>query len=207
MPTLYHFHDCPYCYKVRLYAHERNIAFTSALCQRDALPPELPSLTPLMTLPVWVLDNGKPIFGSNTIVQYLEATEGGDALFPADPMQRARCLMADEIADAGLLQPLLEVDRMTRGKEPGDWDLPRWRTLMAKARRGLDVLEAILGGRDWLLGDKLSYADIAIALPISVVERYGLDLSQHPGLKSLSERIERRPSSLAARKTAAPAAT
>ncbi len=200
MPTLYHFQDCPYCFKVRLYAHERGIEFASATCQRGALPPELPSLNPLMRLPVWVNDEGKPVFGSVAIVDYLEATVEAGRLLPSEPLARARCWMADEIADVGLLQPLLEVDRLTRGKEPGEWDLKRWKALMARARQALDVLEALLGGRDWLIGGALSYADLAVALPISVVERYGLDLAGHPGLKSLSERLERRSSTLAARK-------
>lgn len=199
MPVLYHFHDCPYCYRVRLYLHERGIEFGSALCTRGSLPPELPALAPLGQLPVWVTDDGKPIFGSRTIVDYLERTDPSE-LLPSDPIARARCWMAEDLGNDGLLQPLLEVDRMTRGKEPGDWDLPRWKTLMGRARRTLDVLEALLGGRDWLIGDTLSYADVAIALPISVVERYGLDLSGHPGLKSLSERLERRPAAQQARR-------
>lgn len=199
MPVLYHYHDCPYCFKVRLYLHERGIEFGSALCTRGAPPPELPALAPLGQLPVWVTDEGKPIFGSRTIVDYLERTDPGE-LFPEDPIGRARCWMADDLADEGLLQPLIEVDRMTRGKEPGDWDLPRWKSLMGRARRTLDVLESLLGGREWLIGGALSYADIAVALPISVVERYGLDLSGHPGLRSLSERIERRPATQEARR-------
>jgi glutathione S-transferase len=199
MPVLYHFHDCPYCFKVRLYCHERGVEFTSALCERGALPPELPSLAPLGQLPVWVTDEGKPVFGSRTIIDFLNHLDPGD-LLPADPIARARCWMADDVADEGLLQPLLELDRMTRGKEPGQWDLKRWKVLMGRSRRTLDILEALLGGREWLIGGKLSYADIAVALPISVVERYGLDLSAHPGLASLSERIERRPATLAARK-------
>lgn len=199
MPVLYHFHDCPYCYRVRLYLYERGLEFGSALCTRGALPPELPALAPLGQLPVWVTDDGKPIFGSRTIVDYLERTDPSE-LLPSDPIARARCWMAEDLGNDGLLQPLLEVDRMTRGKEPGEWDLPRWKTLMGRARRTLDVLEALLGGRDWLIGDAMSYADIAIALPISVVERYGLDLSGHPGLKSLSERLERRPAAQQARR-------
>lgn len=200
MPTLYHFHDCPYCFKIRLYAHERGLAFASARCDRGALPPELPALAPLLRLPVWVNDEGKPIFGSTTIVDYLEGTIPDHRLLPEDPLRRARCWMADEIADVGLLQPLLEVAALTRGKEPGDWDMRRWQALMAKARKGLDILEAVLGGREWLVGETLTYADLAVALPLSVVERYGLDLASHPGLRSLSERVERRPATLAARK-------
>ena len=63
MATLYHYMDCPYCFRVRLYAAERDLPFESVVVERGAPPPELPSLNPLRRLPVWITDENRPIFG------------------------------------------------------------------------------------------------------------------------------------------------
>lgn len=202
MPTLYHYHDCPYCFRVRAACAERGIAFTSDECDRDAPPPELASLNPLQRLPIWVTDKGKPVFGSTTIALYLDATETvGARLFPEDPLQRARCLMAEEIATQGLLEPLLRLDGNVGGRASADWDVDRWRRDTLRIRQVLSVCEQLLGGRLWLVGDALSYADLCLAQPLTILERFGLDLHGLPGLQDLAERLSKRPSILSARKS------
>ena len=204
MATLYHYLDCPFCFKTRAYLGERSIPWTSMLVDRSHPPPELPALNPLGRLPVWVTDEGKPIFGSNTIIDFLEATQPGDGLLPTDPLQRARCWMADEMADKGLLEPLMALDREQR--EHGDastWNLERYRRDTTKIRRQLHIFEQLLGGRAWLVGDSLTVADLAVALPLTILERFGLDLAGLTGLQDLTHRLEKRPAILAARKNPA----
>ncbi len=201
MATLYHYLDCPYCFKTRAYLEERSIPWTSMLVDRAHPPAELPSLNPLGRLPVWLTDEGKPIFGSNTIIGFLEATRPQGGLLPSEPLQRARCWMADEMADKGLLEPLMALDREHRDHgNPASWDLQVYRRDTARIRRQLQVFEQILGGRQWLVGDGLTVADLALALPLTILERFGLDLAGLTGLQDLAARLEKRPSILAARK-------
>jgi len=199
MPTLYHYMDCPYCFKVRAYLIERELDYDNALIERGSPPPELSALNPLRRLPVWVTADNKPVFGSNTIIDFLEQIEP-DGLLPEDPIARARCWMADELARDGLLEPLIAIDRSMTGREPGDWDLVVYRKKVRRVQRTLDVFEALLGGREWLVGEELSVADLAIALPLTILERYGLDLDERPGLKALRERLNTRYSIVEARK-------
>ncbi len=199
MATLYHYLDCPYCFKVRIYLHERQLPFDHALIQRGSPPPELSALNPLRRFPVWVTDEGKPIFGSNTIIDFLEQS-GASTLLPTEPLHRARCWMADELARDGMLEPLLAMDRSMAGREPGDWDMDVYRKKTRRIRRSLDVLEALLGGRQWLVGPEFSLADIAVTLPLTILERYGLDLTEHPGLADLRVRLDKRYSVVEARK-------
>ena len=203
MATLYHYLDCPYCFRVRAYLAERELPYTSSAIERAAPPPELLALNPLGRLPIWVTDNGRPIFGSNTILAYLEAT-AGQALLPIDPLQRARCAMAEELCTEGLLQPLIRLDREMAGRETGDWNMEVWRTETARVRRTLQVFEALLGGRPWLVGDGMTVADFALVQPLTILERYGLDLQGLPGLADLAERLARRPSIVAARRVSLP---
>lgn len=192
MATLYHYMDCPYCFRVRLYAAERDLPFESVVVERGAPPPELPSLNPLRRLPVWITDENRPIFGSNTILDYLEHSDPEDGLLPQDPLARARCWMADELARDGLLEPLIALDRDHAGKEPDAWDMKLYRRKTARVNQTLHVFEALLGGREWLVGDSLTIADLSIALPLSIVERFGIDLSEVPGVAALGERLAAR---------------
>ena len=196
--TLYHYHDCPLCFRLRAYLYERELPFVSHLVDRDAPPPELLSLSPLGRLPLWVTDDGKPLFGAQTIAHYLEAVHGS-ALWPTEPLPRARASMAEEMAWEGLVQPLAKLDREHAGRGPEAWNLEVWQIETRRVRRTLQVFEALLGGREWLLGQAISVADLALAHPLAVLERYGIDLQDFPGLANLAERLGKRPSVVAAR--------
>ena len=200
MATLYHFMDCPHCFKLRLYLAERNIEYHRASVGRGQLPPELPSLNPLRRLPIWVTDEQKPVFGANTIIDFLEQTTTGPGLLPPEPLGRARCWMADEMAVDGLLEPLIALDREMQGKDPDDWNLTSYRRETAKIKRILDVFEQLLGDRQWLVGDRITLADLSLALPLTILERFGLDLAALPRLENLAVRLAGLPSVAVARK-------
>lgn len=200
MATLYHFMDCPHCFKLRVYLAERNIEYHSAIVGRGQLPPELPSLNPLRRLPVWVTAEHKPVFGANTIIDFLEQTTTGHGLLPEDPLARARCWMADEMAIDGLLAPLIALDREMQGKEADAWNLKSYRRETNKIKRILDVFEQLLGDRRWLVGHEMTLADISLALPLTILERFGLDLAALPRLENLAARLADLPSVAVARK-------
>lgn len=200
MPTLYHYHDCPYCFRVRAFLAEREVAYTSHWVDRAAPPPELLSLNPLGKLPIWVTDKGRPIFGSRTIMRFVDQLAAGTPLLPADPLQQARVAMAEDLVDEALLPALIRLDRTIAGKPTDQWDMQAYRSDTAKVRQLLDVFEQLLGGRDWLVGEQLTPADLALAQPLTILERFGLDLSQQPGLTALAARLDKRTAILAARK-------
>lgn len=200
MPTLYHFMDCPYCFKLRVYLAERDIAWHSAVVARGQMPPELPSLNPLRRLPVWVTDEHKPIFGTNTIISYLEEVHPDRRLLPEDPLRRARCWMADELVIEGVLEPLIKLDRDMGGREPSEWSLSTYKRQTARVEKMLAIFEQLLGGRAWLVGDSMTVADISLALPLTILERFGLDLAALPALGDLGRRLAELPSVVQARK-------
>ncbi len=200
--TLFHYADCPYCFRVRAFLAEREVEYSSNLCDRDAPPPELAALTPLGKLPVWVTDKGRPIFGSRTITRFVDALAPGPALIPADPLQAARVAMTEDLVDEALLAALIRLDREVGGKPSDQWNLQVYRTETTLIRRMLDLFEQLLGGRPWLVGESLTPADIALAQPLTILERYGLDLSAHPGLADLAGRLAKRTCVLAARRPA-----
>ncbi len=198
MPSLYHFQDCPFCLRVRIYLAERALPYTSVRCDRAALPPELPALHPLGRLPVWLDDAGRPIFGALTIIGYLAATVPGDTLWPTTPLAQARLQMAEELVTTGLLQPMMRLSEL-QAPPPELWDIAAQKREMAVVRRTLAAFADILGERPWLLGDRLTVADLLLAQPLTILERFGLDLTSAPGLQDLAQRLAQRPSVVAAR--------
>ncbi len=200
--TLFHYADCPFCFRVRAFLAEREVQYASNLCDRDAPPPELFALTPLGKLPVWVTDKGRPIFGSRTITRFVDSLAPGPALIPTDPLQIARVAMTEDLVDEAFLPALIRLDREVGGKPSDQWNLQVYRAETTAIRKMLDLFEQLLGGRPWLVGDALTPADLALAQPLTILERYGLDLSQHPGLADLAERLAKRSSILTARRPA-----
>ena len=181
---------------------ERQVDYASNLCDRDAPPPELFALSPLGKLPVWVTDKGRPIFGSRTIARFVDALAVGPALFPTDPLQNARVAMAEDLVDEALLPALIRLDREIGGKPSEQWNVKAYREETTIVRQMLALFEQLLGGRQWLVGDSLTAADLALAQPLTILERYGLDLSGQPALADLAERLAKRTSVLAARQPA-----
>ena len=58
----------------------------------------------------------------------------------------------------------------------------------------LDFIEASLEGKQWLLGDKLSGADIQMSYPLEASVSSGLIDEHYPEIQSYVERIHRQPS-------------
>jgi glutathione S-transferase len=98
------------------------------------------------------------------------------------------------------LPALIRLDREVGGKPSDQWDLKIYRTETAKVHGLLEIFEQLLGGRQWLVGDALSPADLALAQPLTILERFGLDLAAMPGLADLAERLAKRTSILSARR-------
>ena len=62
--------------------------------------------------------------------------------------------------------------------------------LMAKGRRALGVMEMQLTYTDWLVGDGLTCADIALVAYTRVAHEGGFDLSEFPSVERWVSRVE-----------------
>jgi len=61
------------------------------------------------------------------------------------------------------------------------------------AKNGLKVLERHLQGRDWLVGEGTTIADIDIYGVVSYAGDIGVDLAEYPNLKAWAERLQALP--------------
>ncbi|CAB3677002.1 MULTISPECIES: glutathione binding-like protein [Achromobacter] len=136
-----------------------------AFDKQDQLSPEFLSLSPNNKIPA-ILDpngpGGKPLalFESGAILVYLASKTG--QFIPVDTAERYETLqwLMFQMGGIGPMFGQLGFFHKFAGKEYED-KRPRDR-YVAEAKRLLAVLDQRLQGRDWVMGDEYTIADIAI---------------------------------------------
>ncbi len=185
----------PYARKVRIALAEKGIPFELVTEVPWDSTTATPAYNPLEKLPVLVLPDGRGVYESRFILEWLEAKHPEPPLLPADTDDRLAArqveVIADGICDACVL--LFWERHRAPEQQSQEW--------VARQRRkvdgGLRELSRIAGDREWVVGDRFGLADIAAG----TVVRY-LDVrfpehpwrSQYPNLVALSARLEARPS-------------
>jgi len=166
--------------KVSILLEETGLAYEPHLvsfASNDQLTPEFLSLNPNNKIPA-IIDpdgpGGRPLalFESGAILLYLAEKTG--RLLPADAAQRYETIqwLMFQMAGVGPMFGQVGFFHKFAGKDFED-KRPRDRYL-AESRRLLGVLEQRLQGRDWVMGEAYSIADIAIFPWINnLIEFYG----------------------------------
>jgi glutathione S-transferase len=137
---------------------------------------------------------------SSAICAYLERKLPEPPLYPKDAFEHGRAVWLEEFCDSelaasigmGIFRPI-QFARF-QGKEP---DLATARkTYSEKLPRPLDHLEGALGDREYLVGDALSVADLALACQLVQLELVAgpLDASRWPKVAAHLESMKKRES-------------
>jgi glutathione S-transferase len=141
-------------------------------------------------VPTLVLDDGRPLAESGAILWYFGE---GTRFVPSDPYERAQVLqwMFFEQYDH---EPAIAVVRfwlLYSGRPEAFADRLEERT--AAGYRALDALERGLEGREWLVGDAMSLADIALYGYTHVAGDAGFDLERYPAIGAWLDRVAAEP--------------
>lgn len=182
----------PFVRKVLVAAHEKGLADRIELTSVDTMANgELRKDNPLEKVPCLVVDDGRAIYDSHVIVDYLDSIAKGPALTPSEPKARIAVLLRHALAD-GLMDAAVAGIGEQRRPEALRWDdsLERQKGKMARA---LDALEAQAGS----LGDGIDLATISIGCALGYTDfRYGaMDWRKgRPKLAAWYERFAKRPS-------------
>jgi glutathione S-transferase len=149
-------------------------------------------------------DDGTIVFDSMAIVAYVEAKVPEPALYPADPARRAEMDVFIDWFNRVWKGPPNEIEAELANAQP---DGARIEALAAEMAAALDRFEALLAGRDHLMGDAFSAADVA-AFPFLKYalkrdpaddEAFHRILDEHqqlgdrPRLSAWIQRVDRRP--------------
>jgi len=190
----------PFARKVRIALLEKGIPFETLVDLPWNPGAQAPSMNPLGKVPALVLDDGRTLYDSKVIIEYLETLGRAPALLPLEPGARVAHRQIEALADGVCDAVVLIVLEHARRPElqSADW-IGRQQ---AKVEAGFAEADRLLAGNGWFVGDCFGLADIAVGcmlayttLRLPAFEWRG----RYPELAAFSRRIEARPSFAATR--------
>lgn len=142
--------------------------------------PEFLAINPNGKIPVLMVPGRGPIAESHAIIAYLAE---GSSLMPSDPYERA--LMWQWLCfEQYQLEPGIGTVRFwikSLKKAPEELG-ERYQERFQRGAEALAVLERELTGRRWLVGDKVTLADIALFAYTHVADEAGYRLADYPAI-------------------------
>jgi glutathione S-transferase len=176
------------CLKVRWIAERMGVPFAWIeidTFKGETRTPEFLALNPAGQVPLVVFDDGRMLAQSNAIMLHLAE---GSALIPTDAFARAKMLewlFWEQYSH----EPTIAV-RIARlhylGMKEADLDP----ALKTKGEVALARMEQRLTAHDWLVGDALTLADVALVAYTRNARKGGFDLARYPALQSWVARVE-----------------
>jgi glutathione S-transferase len=181
------------CYKVRLLLAHLGIQYerqTVDVIDRSNRRELLGHLNPGLTVPTLVLDDGRPLGESAAILWFFGE---GTRFVPEDAYERAQVLQW-MFFEQYQLEPTIAVARfwIAYSGRPEEFESQR-EAKMKGGERALRRLEAGLGGRDYLVGESLTLADIALYGYTHVAEEGGFSLEPYPAVRAWLARVAYEP--------------
>jgi glutathione S-transferase len=181
------------CYKVRLLLAHLGVEYerrTMDVVDRSNRSEVLGGLNPALRVPTLVLDDGRPLAESGAILWYLGE---GTRFVPEDAYERAQVLqwMFFEQYDH---EPAIAVARfwLAYSGRPDEF-ADRLPERAAAGHRALAAMERHLDGREFLVGNDLTLADIALFAYSHVADEGGFDLARYEAISAWLARVASQP--------------
>jgi len=190
MITLYDMPLSGNCHKVRLLLSFLALPYQARpvnLLGGEQRSSDYLQINPFGQVPV-LDDDGLIIRDSQAILVYLAKRYGGEQWWPDDAYRLAQIAAwlstaANEITNG---PALLRVHH----KFGRDIDIARARQITAKV---LDIVDRQLASRDWLVGDSVSLADLAIYPYLALAPEGGIDIGAYANIVAWFQRISTLP--------------
>ena len=153
-------HSSPFVRKVRMVLAEKKIDYDMEDARPWAADSSVSQFNPLGKVPVLVLEDGRCLYDSRVIVEFLDNVSPVNKLIPAANRERSEVrrweALADGVLEAGVLLRM-------EGQRPEAQRSPEWmRRQQAKIEAGLAALDRDLGEKPWYAGIDFTLADIAV---------------------------------------------
>lgn len=147
--------------------------------------PEFLAMNPAGQVPAVILDDGRPLAQSNAIILHL--ADGSD-LIPTEAYDRAR-MLEWMFWEQYSHEPYVAVARFQvryQGKPVADLE-PR---LVERGKAALRRLEDGLAASDFLVGDRVTVADVALVAYTRMAGEGGFRLADYPRVQAWIARVE-----------------
>ncbi|MDB5455958.1 MAG: glutathione S-transferase family protein [Caulobacter sp.] len=176
------------CLKVKWTAERLHLPYDWVeldILKAESRTPDFLALNPAGQVPTVILRDGRVLAQSNAIMLHLA---DGSVLIPSDPYERAKMyewLFWEQYSH----EPYVAVARFQMtylGKPRESLD----GKLVEKGKAALARLETQLAATPFLVGKRLTLADIALVAYTRVAHEGGFDLSAYPAVKAWVGRVE-----------------
>jgi glutathione S-transferase len=177
------------CWKVRQILALRGLEYERVevdVFDRSDRPELLGGKNPALRVPTLELDDGAFLAESNAILWYFG---DGSIYVPADALERARVLQW-MFFEQYEVEPSIAVARFwiallgERERYAGELE-SKWRA----GNKALAAVDGHLAGRDWLVGDSFTVADISVYAYTHLADEGDFELGRYPHLQSWIERV------------------
>ncbi len=185
--------------KVLIALSECNLEYEQEIIGRQyggTFEPDYCRLNPNGNIPT-LEDGDFVLWESNAIVAYICQKYGDGHLCPVDPQQRALCdqWMIWQITSVyPHLRPLY-MNTIRHDEYNGGEALLK--AAPAKMLKSLDILEAQLAGKDFIMGADFTMADIPLGAVLKRWYRLRGEDNHHPNVSAWQKRLNERPSFVA----------
>jgi len=207
MLTLFHHPFCPHSRYVRLALAEHGLPVHLAEERPWDRREEFLTLNPAGTVPVLLVEGFPPVPGPATLAEFLDEIRGADLhehrLMPLELGRRVEVRrLASWFNDkffAEVSGPLATERFFKRNMRidqgGGSPDTDAIRAARANVRYHLAYIGWLVSTRDWLAGERMSFADLAAAAHLSVVDYLGdVPWTEDEAAKNWYARVKSRPS-------------
>jgi glutathione S-transferase len=188
-----------YVRKALAFAAEKGIEVDNPPAAPNSQDGEFRKASPFGKIPA-LCDGDFRVADSSAIVAYLDALHPEPALIPSEPRSRARTIWYDEFADTILFGAGGKIF-FNRIVAPKFLQIPGDEALAERAEREelpplVDYLETVIPASGFLVDDRLTLADIAVASPWVNMAHVGIhiDPASHPRSAAYISEILARPS-------------
>ena len=181
------------CYKVRLLFAHLALEYETvemSVVDRSNRAQVLGDLNPGLRVPTLVLDDGRPLAESNAILWYFA---DGTELVPVDTYERAQVLQW-QFFEQYSHEPNIAVARfwISYSGTPERFAADR-EARMKGGYAALDAMEKHLTGREFVVGERYSIADISLYAYTHVAREGDFDLEPYPAIRAWIERVAAQP--------------
>lgn len=187
--------------KVRMFLAEKNITNVEMveinMMEGEHKTPEYRAIAPNSRIPALQLDDGTVIMESTAICRYLESLHPEPNLFGESPLEIASIEMWNARIANELMLPLAHGFRHTH---PGMKELENQNEEFGLAQRevakkSLTYFEELITNREFIAGDRFTYADIQAVTTLKFLVRLNrLNLEEWQNLNQYVDETLRRPS-------------
>jgi len=152
--------------------------------------PEFLAMNPMGQIPVLELSDGTFLRESNAILFWLC---DGTPLLPSDRLQRAQAVQWMCFEQSNIDKVLGRARFLAAFPDFMETTEADWAGWRATGNQALTVLDRQLSGRDFVLGEAYSAADIALFGYVHCADEGGFDLGRYPAVSAWIERVQAQP--------------